>query len=266
MVVDISSNKKQNVDQNEMNKKETLKSYTDYSGLKGTQAKIEQYKNLLDFIIKDCKDLLVEEIRSDETTDEDFKTESWIEEQLEVQFEDLEYDKQPDVSPCDSEELSTLYGYDHGLIIPDELKSLYEEIGSFSIGGHDDTRMGLHMYSPKSVLYKKGFNTFVYDAHEFNLFKDFIDEDKCDYLDQNYCFIGIYRRNMTEGYILLEKSGRGFFTLELDEVDFFETQGKDVESLCNPETAKFTSLDEALAQGFHEATDGLLHSLGFLKD
>ena len=122
------------------------------------------------------------------------------------------------------------------------------------------------MYSPKRVLYKKGFNTFVYDAHDFNLFKDFIDEDKCAYLNQNYCFIGIYRRAMTEGYILLEKSGRGFFTLELDEVDFFETQGKDVESLCNPETAKFTSLDEALAQGFHEATDGLLHSIGLFKE
>ena len=71
---------------------------------------------------------------------------------------------------------------------------------------------------------------------------------------------------MTEGYILLEKSGRGFFTLELDEVDFFETQAKDVDSLCNPETVKFTSLDEALAQGFYEATDELLHSIGLFKE
>ena len=118
------------------------------------------------------------------------------------------------------------------------------------------------MFNPKRVLYTKGFNTFVYDAHDFNLFKDFIDEDKCDYLNQNYCFIGRYRRDMTEGYILLEKSGRGFFTLELDEVDYYGTMDKDVELLCNPETATFYSLDEALAQGFYEATDGLLHNLG----
>ena len=46
-------------------KKEMLKSYTDYSEQKGTQAKIEQYKKLLDFLIKDCKDLMVKEIRRD---------------------------------------------------------------------------------------------------------------------------------------------------------------------------------------------------------
>ena len=218
---------------------------------------------MLDFIIKDCKELMVEEIRRfGEATQGDPITENWIEEELEDQLEDLEY-KKPEVSPCDNEELSKLYAYDHGLVIPDELKSLYEEIGFFSIG---DDHEGLNMFNPQRVLFTNNFNTFVSDADYFNGFKEFVDKDKCDYLNQNYCLTGIYRRNMTEGYILLEKSGRGFFTLELDEVDFFETQDKDVESLCNPETAKFTSLDEALAQGFYEATDGLLHSLGFLRD
>ena len=252
------------MDHNEMNKKEIFKSYTDYSGLKGTRAKIEQYKKLLDFIIKDCKDLMVDEIRRGGSIHEDDLTEDRIEEELEIQLEDLEY-KQPRVSPCDKEELSKLFGYDHGLIIPDELKSLYEEIGSFSIGGDEHAGVGLHMFNPKRVLYTKGFNTFVYDAHDFNLFKDFIDEDKCDYLNQNYCFIGIYRRAMTEGYILLEKSGRGFITLELDDMDYYETMDEDVEVLCNPETAKFNSFDDALAQGFFDASDGLLHSLG-LRD
>ena len=50
--------------------------------------------------------------------------------------------------------------------------------------------------------------------------------------------------------------------LELEEDDLSETMDRDVELLCNPETAKFYSLDEALGQGFYEATDGLLHSLG----
>ena len=122
------------------------------------------------------------------------------------------------------------------------------------------------MFNPKRVLFPKGFNTFVSDADYFNGFKEFIDKDRCDFLSQNYCSIGISRRNMTEAYILLEKSGRGFFTLELDDVDFFETQDKDVELLCHPETAKFYSLDEALAQGFHEATDGLLEHLGLKRE
>ena len=249
------------MDRNEMNKneKETLKSYSDYSGLKGTRAKIEQYKNLLDFIIKDCKELMVEEIRRfGEATQGDPITENWIEEELEDQLEDLEY-KKPEVSPCDNEELSKLYGYDHGLIIPDELKSLYEEIGFFSIG---DDHVGLNMFNPKRVLFENSFNTFVPDADYFNGFKQFIDEDRCDFLSQNYCFIGTSRRTMEHSYILLEKSGRGFITLSLEEDDLSETMDKDVELLCNPETAKFYSLDEALAQGFYDATDGLLHDLG----
>ena len=54
------------MDHNEMNKKEILKSYTDYSGLKGTQAKLEHYIKFLDFLINDCKDLIMEGIRSND--------------------------------------------------------------------------------------------------------------------------------------------------------------------------------------------------------
>ena len=69
------------MDHNEINKskKETLKSYTDYSGLKGTQAKIEQYKNLLDFLIKDCKDLIIEGIHSNAPyEDPEEELERWL--------------------------------------------------------------------------------------------------------------------------------------------------------------------------------------------
>ena len=167
---------------NEMNKnkKEILKSYTDYSGQKGTWAKIEQYKKLLDFLIMDCKDLMVEEIRRGGSIHEDDLTEERIEEELEEELENLEY-KKPEVSPCDNEELSKLYAYDHGLIIPDELKSLYEKIGFFSIG---DDPAGLYMFNPKRVLFAKDFNTFVPDADYFNGFKDYIDKDRCDFLSQ----------------------------------------------------------------------------------
>lgn len=249
---------------NEANKskKEILKSYTDYSAQKGTRAKIEQYKKLLDFLIMDCRDLMVEEIRRGGSIHEDDLTEDRIEEELEEELENLEY-KKPEVSPCDNEELSKLYAYDHGLIIPDELKSLYEEIGFFSIG---DDPAGLYMFNPKRVLFAKDFNTFVPDADYFNGFKDYIDKDRCDFLSQNYCFIGTSRRFMEHAYILFEKSGRGFITLTLEEDDLSETMDRDVELLCNPETATFYSLDEALAQGFHEATDGLLHDMGLIRD
>ena len=69
------------------------------------------------------------------------------------------------------------------------------------------------------------FNTFVLDADYFNGFKEYIDKDRCDFLSQNYCFIGTSRRDMFESYILLEKSGRGFITLELEEDDLSEATG-----------------------------------------
>ena len=75
------------------------------------------------------------------------------------------------------------------------------------------------------------------------------------YKRQSRSFVG-------RSYILLEKSGRGFITLELDETDYYGTMDEDVELLCNPETTEFNSLDEAIAQGFFDASDGLLRELG----
>ena len=244
------------MDHNDTNKskKETLKSYTDYSGLKGTQAKIEQYKNLLDFLIKDCKDLIVEGIHSNAPYEDP-------EEELERWLDDLKYRKAR-LYPCDNDELSKLYGYDHGLIIPDELKTFYEEIGCLEIGADDAE---LHLFNPSRVLFAKSFNTFLEDADDFAGLNQFINKDRYDFLSQNYAYIGRSRSFVGRSYILLEKSGRGFITLELDETDYYGTMDEDVELLCNPETTEFNSLDEAIAQGFFDASDGLLRELG-LRD
>ena len=240
-------------DKSKKAKRKILDAYTDYSARGNTQAKIEQYKSLLDYIKKDCRDEFIEALDKDM-----YDSKELINQEVEYLIDDIE-ENYPKIYSCDSQELSRLYNYNHGLLIPEDLKSLYKDIGFFSVGS-DHT--GLDIFNPKRVFFEKGFNTFILDADYFNGFRQFVGKDKCDFLEKNYCFIGTARRYMEHFYILFEKSGRGFITLSLEEDDLSETMDEDVDSLCNLDTAKFCSLDETLTQGFFEATHGLLHSLG----
>lgn len=126
------------------------------------------------------------------------------------------------------EELETFCGYANQVVIPDELRALYQDHGGLVM------EEGLNIDQPDELFRKTDFQTIV-ESYSFET-EDIADK-VTDYLKENYCHFATLDLGNRTVFAIFDKDGHGFNTIVQDGDDIFEEQ---FENLCKPLTERKT--------------------------